>query len=270
MKRKKFSSLVLGLCVALAMPLIGCGDDGNGGSHQFTGILGSFASSRGDDGLPAEPVSGITVKALDNETGDELGKETKSDAKGYVVFDGLPAGKVGFMAVGVTGDLVDTYQFEIDSDSQDEVLWVVDFNTYTAAPALAAVTIDPSKGIAAGAIYWKDTAECEYPIGCATVKTDPESGEVRYFGDNDMPTKTKADDAENGRDDVNPLNGYYLVANIDPGPVAVNAYMGTDLLGSTNFVVFADSICIGNIYPEAASNPQPDTCLPESVATWCP
>ena len=237
----------------------------------FTADVGLFASGRGSDGRPNEPIAGITVKALDNVTGNPIaGMESVSNSNGIVVFNGLPAGQVGFHAVSVQGDFVDTYQFNIDSNSTDAVLWVMDFNTYTAAPMIAGVTVEPNKGLAVGVVYWEDTPGCMYPVGCSTIKTNPESGDVRYFADNDMPTNTLANDPVSGRDDVNPLNGYWLIANVDPGAVSIGGYMSDQLLESTSCVMFADSVCIGDIVVGGSSNPQPGTCLPESESVYCP
>jgi hypothetical protein len=237
----------------------------------FTADLGLFASGRGSDGRPNDRVAGITVKALDNVTGVPIaGMESVSDSNGIVVFNGLPAGEVGFHAVGVQGDFVDTYQFNINSNSTNAVLWIMDYNTYVAAPMIAGVTVEPDKSLLVGAVYWEDAQGCMNPVGCSTVKTNPESGDVRYFADNGMPTKTIADDPVAGRDDINPLNGYWLIANVDSGPVSIGGYMADQLLGSITCVMFADSVCIGDIIIGGSSNPQPGTCLPASDPMYCP
>jgi hypothetical protein len=256
---------------AQACPADNTCHDGICQAPVFAADLGLFASGRGSDGRPNERVAGITVKALDNVTGVPIaGMESVSDSNGIVVFNGLPAGEVGFHAVGVQGDFVDTYQFNINSNSTNAVLWIMDYNTYVAAPMIAGVTVEPDKSLIVGTVYWEDAQGCMNPVGCSTVKTNPESGDVRYFADNGMPTKTIADDPVAGRDDINPLNGYWLIANVDSGPVSIGGYMADQLLGSITCVMFADSVCIGDIIIGGSSNPQPGTCLPASDPMYCP
>ena len=179
-----------------------------------------------------------------------------------VYFDGLPSGRVGFLVVGDGDKNVDTYQFNIESDAKDEILWSLDLNTYLAAPALAGYTQDMDLGAAAGATYWLDAQGEEIPVGCSTIQGDFDEGDIRYFGDNDMPTKLLADDPNFGRDDVNPLNGYWLVGNITPvdTPVTVDGYVGTQKLGSVRYFTHRFSVSIGNIYYKEATNPEPDDC----------
>lgn len=258
MNRKRFGTACLVLSLMMCGAFAGCGDDGDGGA-TFRGKLIDFKSGRAEE----KPVPGYTIKALNNETGEPLaGFEADTDASGMVQFNGLPTGKVGFLAVGVTGESVDTYQFNIASVTPEdyEILWVVDLGTYQMGPGLAGITLDTSKGIAAGAVYWVNPQEQEEIVGCATVKADPESGDVRYFGDGGMPTKLLVDDPDNGRDSTNKLNGYYLIGNIEPGPVKINGYINAELKGSVDFITFGESIGISNIYVEGASNPQPQDC----------
>jgi hypothetical protein len=258
MKRKRIGVAGLVLSMAIFLVFSGCGDDG-GGEAAFRGKLIDFKSGRAEE----KPVPKITIKAIDNGTGQPLaGFEAVSDASGMVKFDGLPAGKVGFLAVGEPGESVDTYQFNIESVTPEnyEILWIVDLGTYQMGPGLAGIDLDTSKGVAAGAVYWVNPQNQEEIVGCATVKADPESGDVRYFGDGGMPTKLTSEDPENGRDSTNKLNGYYLIGNIDPGPVKIDAYVNNEPKGNVEFVTFGESICISNIYLGGDSNPQPQDC----------
>jgi len=253
----------IGLCgvalVAMGLMLIACGDDdgGNGGA-QFRGRVIDFASGKADP----VPKPGMTVVALNDETGESLNIEAVADSMGYVTFEGLPEGRVGFLSVGVTGETVDTYQFNIDSAAQDEILWSVDLGTYQMAPALAGYAQDGNKGAAAGATYWLDAQGNEVPVGCSTIQGDYDSGDIRYFGDNNLPTKLLADDPDDGRDNINPLNGYWLVGNIVPvnEPVIIEGFMDTQSLGTVRYFAYPNSVSIGNIYYEGASNPQPSDC----------
>jgi hypothetical protein len=245
MKGKKFGVVILGLCVVLAVSLVGCGDDGDS-QAGFKAYIQHFG---GDDLVPS-----MNVEAIDNETGQLLGISAKSDASGWVKFNGLPAGKVGFLCKGVPGDWVDTYQFNLDSDAQDERLWAVDYTTYTGVPLMAGLVLEDGKAILAGGVYWVNAQDEEEHIGCATVKANPESGDVRYFDDNGMPTKLEF------RENTNPLVAYYVIANMDPGKADIEAYVDTQKIGTTQLHTYADSIAISNVYADTTSNPMPAGC----------
>jgi len=151
---------------------------------------------------------------------------------------------------------VDTYQFNIASNSDDETLYSVDKNTYDFAPALAGITLEPGTSIAAGAMYWPDAAGDEWPVGCGTVKAYPEgsateTGVIRYFGDGGLPTTLE------NQPNINPLNGYYIAANMDPGPVVTKGFdPAGNQIGETRFMTFEDAISISNIYDnDSTANP---------------
>ena len=231
----------------------GCGDDGETAA-QFKGLCLDFESKA--------PVPGCQVLALDNDTGEPLpGQVATAAGDGVVLFNGLPEGYVGFLAVGVHGESKDTYSFNFFSYEQDKKIYLVSFNTVAASMALAEVDWDPATGVAAGSVLWFE-GKIEGPgeeIGCATVKTDPESGEVRYFNDAGLPVPLAV------RSDTNPNNAYYLFANIDPGRVTVVGYIGTTEIGRTSFLSIANSISISDISvnPDNSnytSNPQPASC----------
>lgn len=245
-----------GLClvVALAIAVLGgCGENGET-TAQFRGRLLDFESGA--------PVPGGEVWALDNNTGEPLeGKVAFAAGDGEVTFNGLPEGYVGFKAVGISGASVDTYSFNFFSFEQDKKIYLVSNNTVLASMALAQVDWDRSKGVAAGTIEWFDgKIEGEgFEIGCATVKTVPESGETRYFADNDIPTTLE------NRSSTNPNNGYYLFANIDPGSVRVKAFVDDVEIGEVQFLSIAGAVCISDIQlnPDNSSftaNPMPAGC----------
>ena len=245
MKRKTIGFLSLAILMAVGFALAGCGDD-NGGGAQFRAYIEHFG---GDD-----LVGGMEVRAIDNNTGQELGINETSDASGWVAFDGLPAGKVGFLCVGVPGDWVDTYQFNIDSDAQDENLFAVDHTTYVGVPVMAGITLEDGKAIVAGAVYWVNAAGEEEPVGCADVSSDPTTPDVRYMGENGMPTLITE------QEKTHPLWGRFVVANLAPGSATTTASVdGTDI-GNTTLFTYADSIAISNIYHEGTSNPTPAGC----------
>ncbi len=267
MTTKRISVLFVILALASGA-LCGCGGngDGNGGQTTFKAKLQHFG---GEDLVP-----GIELIVLNNGTGDETDLKATTDSSGWVSFkeeildeavedeDGDLV--VGFRAKGakVGGAMYkDTYQFNIDAAVLDERLWVVDESTYLGAPLMAGVTLEPGKAVLAGGIYWVDSEEIECHVGCATAKIYPESGDVRYFGDNGMPTTIES------RPTTNPLVAYYLVANIEPGPTVARAYMcdnppcgDEDEIGHTSLHVYADAISISNIYADTAEDPTPANC----------
>ncbi len=248
-----------GVCVVLAFALVaGCGEDG--GKVTFKGYLQHFG---GDD-----KVALIEIRVLDNQTGADVGISSRTDATGWVTFsEDLPGdaeGLVGFRAVGTTvsgATYIDTYQFNIAGDAIGEKLWVVDETTYLGAPQMAGITkqdgsfgLDPGTAVLAGGVYFVEADGVENHIGCATAKTDPESGQVRYFGNNGLPTTLDS------RATTNPLVAYYLVANITPGQVTARAYMDGTEIGATRLHVYADAVSISNIYATTATDPEPAGC----------
>jgi hypothetical protein len=246
------------LVILASFALIACSSDdatvdGDSDSEtaHFRGYVVDFATK--------VPLSGVTVFVLDNETGDKLDVEAGStDATGYVEFDiPLPEGagddfKVGFLCAGVENESVDTYQFNLDAFAGDERLWLVDATTYDVAPLAAGIELTPGTTVVAGGVYWVNEEGAEEIVNCATVETDTGSGDVRYFADNGLPANT------NVRDSVNPLNGFFIIGNIEPGTVNLKGMTGTNVFGTTRVIAVPDSICISNIYAETDSNPK--TC----------
>lgn len=202
-------------------------------------------------------LDGVKVYVLDNETGEKLSDVPvgTTDGTGYLEFTiPVPEGagkdfKVGFLCEGVEDESVDTYQFNIGAFERDERLWLVDATTYMVAPLAAGVTLDPGTTVVAGGVYWVNAQDKEEIVDCATVNTDTGDADVRYFADNGMPADLPV------RDSINPLNGFFIIANIDPGVVNVEGYMGAEKFGSTRLVAKPDSICISNIYAEGDQNP---------------
>lgn len=262
----------------LLAALLGCGDDSaSNGNHKDSGApstdSGVDAGGGGTRSFAAtvkDPTSdvtiaGTTVKALDNETGEPLDIDAVSKSDGSIAFTGLPAGKVAFLSVGKEGMTIDTYQFNIASDAQDESLWVVAKSTAQIVPTLAGFTGEPAKASVSGAVYWVNKAGEEEPVGCATItfEGEGEATDFRYFGDNNLPTTLEM------RDSTNLLNGRFFIGNAPTGVQKVSVQVGGKTMGSTTLVLFArqdssdgeDNICISNIYIDGASkNPTPADC----------
>ena len=126
------------------------------------------------------PVEGADIAVLDNATGKPTGVTGKSGAKGMVELQ-LPAtpAKVGFKVS--MADNKDTYQFNIDAGPKEtERLWLVSVLTYTVVPKLAGITVDKTKGIVAGGLYFVNDKGEEENVGCATIESAP-VGDYRYF-----------------------------------------------------------------------------------------
>jgi hypothetical protein len=256
MKRKILTVVVLGLCVVLAMPLMGCGDDDGDGGATFKATV--------KDRMSRTPLGGKTCRAVDNDTGDPIaGFVATSEGNGSISFKDLPGTLVGFKCDGVTGEHVDTYQFNISTTALDEELWLVDLSTYQLAPALAGVTLDTTKGLVAGSVYWINASGEEEPVGCGQVTSD-KGGEIRYFGANELPVKTVAEDPVDGRDGTHPNNGLFLVVNMEPGPATLGLEVEGQAKGSVGVVTFgADkTVLISNIYADETltANPTPAGC----------
>ncbi|RLB58389.1 MAG: hypothetical protein DRI34_04960 [Deltaproteobacteria bacterium] len=253
---KKTLAGLWGVLFTLVVVLPACGGDGESAA-QFKATV--------KDRMSRTPMGGITVTAVDNSTGQPLaGFEEVSEPDGSITFEGLPGEKVGFLCHEVPGEHVDTYQFNISTTAQDEELWLVDLGTYQMAPALGGVTLDTSKGVVAGSIYWVNAQGEEEPIGCAQVVDEPATGAVRYFGGNELPVKPTADDPVNGRDSTHPNNGLFLIANMEPGPVTMKIVINGEEKGSVDVVTFGaeNTLLISNIYADDAltANPTPADC----------
>jgi len=277
-----FSVLLTGL---LALGFVACGgSDGgndtatpdvttdNGGDDtadtvvakkQFSGILIDFQTRKG--------LAGAKLYVLDNATGKETGEVLTSsgadtpatDDDGIVTaeFDGA-LDKVGFVA-RLEGQK-DTYQLHLPADGQNETLWSVSNGTYVAAPALAGISIDSTKGILAGGLYFRDAAGEEEGVGCGKIRVlegvgDPETfaeANVRYMNSAGLPTTLA------NQDSINPEVPFFIIGNIPESkdaqgndlPVTVTAKMGETAIGDTYVFSKADAIFIGNIFTYTAAN----------------
>jgi hypothetical protein len=223
----------------------------------FTGLLMDFGTR--------VPLQGMTVTPLDSFTGEPLAgfdaAISTSDSFSNVTFTGLPPHKVGLLVDGKSGapGFVDTYQFNIASDATDQVLWSVDEQTFQLAPAAAGLMVEPDKGQLFGGLFWVDSRGYEQPVACGSVRLlvgGAESGDVRYFSDAGMPTTYE------NQSNINPANGFFLVANIDPGLAA--RLVGHDPHGNriaeVTFPVFGSTAAVGNLLVEPGHAENPGGC----------
>jgi hypothetical protein len=270
----RFFTLVLSLSGTAA---IGCkSDDGDDKGGAGTGVTAGTGGGAGTGGTAQgfkatlmDPqtmvaVAGHEVLALNNSTGADLGKKVTSGTDGALSFEGLPAGMVAFVAKGMTGKTIDTYQFNIDASAQDEKLWVVAKSTAMFVPQIAEFTPNLEKAAISGGVYWVNAQGVEETVGCATVAFagTGDASDIRYFGDSNLPAPVAM------RMNTNPLNGRYFVGNAPTGTQSVTASVDGKMLGSTTLMLFArkvasdgeESVCISNIYVTAAANPTPAGC----------
>lgn len=233
-----------------------CHGDGDAADTSFTGYVQDLQSKQG--------ISGLTVIALDNVTGEPLeGMETTSGTNGKIQFEGLPTGRVGFKVLGVrnsadTGwEKLDTYQFNIRSNGDGEVLWSVTFTTYKLVLTVTGIDLNPDKAIAAGGAYWLDPDNgcAEYPIGCGIAETETGEGDIRYSKDTTLPTSLDK------QSNLSPTTGRWVAANLTPGPVTVNIKVGEEVVGQSTFRAYPGmAISIGNVEAYEQYTTNPGTC----------
>lgn len=240
------------LIVSLGLVFFSCGDD-DSSEGGFKGTVIGFGSED-------VPVPGVKVIALDNDTGEPItGFETVAEADGTVTFNGLPGERIGFKVFakeeGGKNVYIDTYQFNIRTDAQDETVWSVPMTVFLAGPAAAKLTVDPTKAIAGGGAYWLDADGNEFPIECATLEVEGGLGDVRYFNDSGFPSPIDKNPS------VNKANGYWIAANLPPGKVTFHAKVGDEIVGSTTFHAYAgEAITIGNIEADEKYTSNPGKC----------
>lgn len=175
----------------------------------------------------------------------------------------LPAGtRWGWECDKGEGDVYrKTYQFNISADSAnfaDEEIWIIPNGLYNLAPQLANIELDSSLGVVAGRLVWYNDADEEEYVGCGTVTTEPVTDDIRYFGDNDLPTATAA---EGGRDTSHPVNGLFIGANMPLGPVTMTAKVGETVIGRETIFSEGEAVVISNIHTGVV-RPQDDPLDP--------
>ncbi|MBL6975851.1 MAG: hypothetical protein ISR64_08985 [Deltaproteobacteria bacterium] len=281
----KSCKLIPGLVAMTAVFALACGSDSNGGGTDVVADPGkpndpgpTIDQGKTDtpmqmvtfkavvkDNLTKAVIEGAEVTAIDNDTGDMLTYQTLSDGQGNIAME-VPADHelLGFR---VTADLFkDTYQFNIDSDAQDEEIWAVSVNGFEMAAGLAGFVPDKTKSVVAGAIYWVNEAGEEEYVSCGHVVADP-AGEYRYF---DEFTGLPAPLADVPHTMAGKGEGRFVVGNVPPGLVTLTTYFGDDpastddFIGTAKFFAYPDSIAITNVYADKdkypAENPSPATC----------
>lgn len=244
----------------------------------FTGELVDFASKKARQG--------VDLVVLSNETGEPLDPVKyppfKSGVNGRFTLE-LPAGiEIGFKATGKEDPappppgkamvFQTTYMFNIPSDAQNKRIYAVNTITYMTAPRTAGITVDKTKGILAGTVYYKvpGTNEEQF-VGCATIEAVPADGssttpmgEVRYFDPrNDLPGSLEvAQFTTTGLEGTSryiianlPVGKYKLIVKVDG--VQVNTGAAEVTVGS-----YVDSISVSNVYVTGAGGTNPTPSRP--------
>jgi len=219
----------------------GTGAKGGGGGAGGTSTSTETYTFKGilKDPVNADQlIEGITVKAVDNETGEDLGIEDETDSEGKFTLEGIKGKAVGVLAVGGKDaddtQRIDTYTFNLNSKATNYPI----YNTSTdlAAMVEGAANIEYDEDVAAvtTGVYRIDSKGAGTPVSCATLTaTDPETDEpvdglTFYVAANRMPD-TKGELKETG------ATGAVLVMAIkNPSKVKLTASVnGKELLSQT-------------------------------------
>ncbi len=268
--RTNFLAAVVVTISALGLAVLGCESSSGGGGGDTTG--GNDGTGTGDaptldlavdgqvemavfqgklvDFQTREPIVGATVTVLNNDDGKTVIATVTSLEGGVVTFN-VPAG----IQLGLKCELAGyrpTYQFNIASDygtvDEPETLWIVSDTTWTVAPGMAGLVIEPGKGQVAGALYYRTAANEEVAIGCGTVQSEPSTPDIRYFGNSGLPTTLDLQPT------TNPDNAFFFAANVPaaaagaPTETVISGWVGTTRIGSVRIFTYPDSMCISNIY----------------------
>lgn len=160
------------------------------------------------------------------------------------------------------GETVDTYeahQIDAPSDLSGVIYNSVSTTTYSIIPGLLGVTVDPDKGVIAGAAYDcnNDAIDNAQVVVVDADGNIPSSLQVNYFKDS-FPNRSEPDTSE---------DGLWVAMNVPEGDwfVEMWAVAGSGepvLLGRTSLKVLQNSINIGNIYAGYGDGVKyPDECL---------
>jgi hypothetical protein len=275
-----FERSQVGLC-ALLFALSGaaaCGDDPQEGDDmegtQTTRYTASVTDSSSD-----QPIIGLSVHVLDNQTGQKTGQSAVTDANGRITLDDVQTDATGKFAVlvqGAPGDSgsMDTFMYNLDPNAKDDVLRSV--GTGAIAIATAAGNFKPNKdaGPISGAIFTGTGAMDRLPAACLTVElagyedapvmTNKPCTEqdicIRYFFEQRVP--------DFGASHTSAANGRFFVANAPAGAHTLNVKAGDQIIASTRLVVVprkegttGETISVANVYLGAGNtNPAAGTC----------
>ncbi len=215
----------------------------------------------------ATPVGELQVDVYERMTSESvLEMPVYADESGRVVVtyyipdDYLPELYYAKMDYLVYGDdsHVDTYQFAYPALAEEETLWVVSNTTFQASPAVAGLTAETGANHVFGMLLWQDEQGEEHPVGCAKIGIFTENHtftpEVRYFGDNGLPTQLA------NQDSINNNHAGFLIANVPPGEAEIQVLIEDTELYRFSILARADTATVAHIvlpYDAFPYNPGP-------------
>lgn len=256
-----------------------CGPDGFGGNcgNCTAGLLCEegncidpllpdtvdFSAGVEGFGMGGQLVSGVTVELFNNTSGMSTGIIQMSDEDGWVVFENLKNGNLyGFKCA--LNNFKPTFAWDIEAiESNEERIWIVPNAVYQMALGLAGLTQQPGNSVALGAVHWKNGTGEDEAIGCATVTSSPETGDVRYMSSsNGLPTTLQNQPCTAAM--ATEGNGRFIVANLPPGQVSMTAWDNEgEEIGSALMWAVGDSVAVTSIdafVGKYQSNPGPSGC----------
>ncbi|HPM76172.1 MAG TPA: hypothetical protein PK961_03705 [bacterium] len=273
MRKYVFLTLLMALSVALGLVImIGCGDDDDddnddGGDDDDDGGADSLRAHVVDFQNQDLALQGVLVEALDNVTGEPFDPpiQVTSPEDGWVTLTGFPEGVTQVAIRCSRDDYMDTMQYNFDVGATEEEFLVVAHDTRDIVVGTLGVTLDTTKALGAGGVYWGNPMD-ENPVGCAEVTADPPVDEVFYFNLSLLPTRdreiTTPGSPANGQG-INPENGYFVALNMDLGEATFTATSGDASESVTCPRLFANTVVISNVYfpfDNYDENPQMSWC----------
>lgn len=221
-------------------------DPGDPPTDAITVYVFDFGTRQAIAGVTCELISAVTAGSFDPPV------TTTSDVDGMCAFN--QTAKDGVFNIKFTkANYVETYAF----NSATDIEWYFPIATNATrqnVATLLGVSLDPTKGIAAGAVQWYSDTEVLEEVGCATV-TSSGGDTVKYVGASGLP--------DPGRVSTHPDHGYYLAMNVAPGAYTYTADAdGATATGHFPHVI-ADAITYVNIvyaYAQYPANPTPAGC----------
>lgn len=228
------------------------------------------------------PLAGANVQQIDGASGQPVGNPLTSDASGVVQTTVEACSGVGSFRVRLAGQR-DTYSLHVPvpAGGQAATLWSVSNGTYVAAPALAGISMDESKGLLIGGLYFVN-AQAEYEgVGCATIGVPgglptPEAfatANIRYLNDAGLPTTLAKQSS------VNAQVPFFIVGNLPVQkdasgfdvPWVVTAQVDGQVIGQASVLAIGGAATIADIFTYTSAtapagvtpileNPMPPGC----------
>lgn len=276
----------MGLCAlmfALNGAAAGCGDDSEGktsenGDGDSDGSGTRYTASVTDSSSDMA-IRDLKVHVLDNATGMKTGQVATTDLQGRITLEDVKVDASGRFAVLVEGTqgeagYMDTFQYNLDPNAQNDILRVVGTGAIAIATAAANFKADPAAGPISGAIFTGTGASDRKAADCLKIElagfedAPVKTGEactaedlcIRYFFDQRIPDFAATHTSS--------ANGRFYVANAPAGEHTINVKANGETIASTRLVVIprnqgttGETISVANIYLGAGNtNPLAGTC----------